>query len=94
MCADASIIDAQLLLPTEESSLRPLTAIPDTENDEVRSQSRIAPSLWTIPALGIRLEDAVPWLASLDPATLPPAMRLLAAAGQLVDKLVPPPGAV
>ncbi|MFN3243092.1 MAG: DEAD/DEAH box helicase [Planctomycetota bacterium] len=34
------------------------------------------------------LADAVPWLASLDPATQPPAMRLFAAASQLVDKMV------
>ena len=78
----------QLLLPTEETSLRPLTSIPDSENDEERSQSRIAPALWTIPALGIPLTDAMPWLASLDAATLPPAMRLFAAASQLVDKMV------
>ena len=32
--------------------------------------------------------SAVPWLASLDPAQLPPSMRLFAAASQLVDKLV------
>ncbi len=88
MCAQVTDVDAQLLLPTEESTLRPLTAIPDTENEESRSRSRIAPSLWTIPALGVPLGVAVPWLASLDPAQLPPSMRLFAAASQLVDKLV------
>lgn len=81
-------MDAQLLLPTEETSLRPLTAIPDSENEEARTRARVAPSLWTIPALGVPLADAVPWLASLDPATLPPSMRLFAAASQLVEKLV------
>ena len=88
MCKNATPVDAQLLLPTEESTLRPLTAIPDSENEEARSKARIAPSLWTIPALGVPLADAVPWLASLDPATLPPALRLFAAAGQLADKMV------
>ena len=88
MCKNATPVDAQLLLPTEESTLRPLTAIPDSENEEAKSKARIAPSLWTIPALGVPLADAVPWLASLDPATLPPALRLFAAAGQLADKMV------
>ena len=88
MCKNATPVDAQLLLPTEESTLRPLTAIPDSENEEVKSKARIAPSLWTIPALGVPLADAVPWLASLDPATLPPALRLFAAAGRLADKMV------
>ena len=88
VCAQATPVDAQLLLPTEETSLRPLTAIPDSENEEARARARVAPSLWTIPALGVPLADAVPWLASLDPATLPPSMRLFAAASQLVEKLV------
>lgn len=88
VCAQATPVDAQLLLPTEEATLRPLTAIPDSENDEARIRSRIAPSLWTVPALGVPLGDAVPWLARLDPASQPPSMRLFAAAAQLVDKLV------
>ncbi|MFK7739473.1 MAG: DEAD/DEAH box helicase [Planctomycetota bacterium] len=50
--------------------------------------SRIAPALWTIPSVGIPLEQAVPWLASLDPADQPPALRLLASASQLVHKMV------
>ena len=73
--ASATPVDAQLLLATEESTLRPLTAIPDSDNEMERSQARIAPALWTVPSLGVPLEVAVPWLASLDAAALPPAMR-------------------
>ncbi len=49
---------------------------------------RIAPALWTIPALGVPLADAVPWLASLDAGASPPGLRALAAASKLVLKLV------
>lgn len=86
--AVANTVSAQLLLPTEESELIPLTALPNSDSDEDRGQVRIAPALWTIPALGLPLVQAVPWLASLDPVTLNPPMRMLSAASQLVTKLI------
>lgn len=68
--AASNPVDAQLLLPTEESELVPITSPPNPEGEEDRnSKTRIAPALWTIPALGLPLAEAVPWLASLDPAT-------------------------
>jgi hypothetical protein len=58
------------------------------DDEEDRPPSRISPALWTIAAKGITLADAVPWLASLDAARQPAALRALAAASQLVFKLI------
>ena len=88
LAAAATTVDAQLLLPTEESELTPLAAMPTSGSEENKATGRIAPGLWTIPALGIPLGKAVPWLLTLDAATQAPTLRLLAAASQLVNKLV------
>ncbi|MDO8348759.1 MAG: SNF2-related protein, partial [Planctomycetota bacterium] len=79
----------QILLPAEEATLRPISGSGEAEaEEEDRPQRRIAPSLWTIPAVGLRLADAIPWLAAQDAARLPPGMCALAAASQLVLKLI------
>ena len=92
LVAMATPVDTQLLLPTEESSLLPLQTAEGDDDSEVaeepRARTRIAPALWTIPSLGVPLEHAVPWLAGLDAATAPPALRALIGASQLVTKLV------
>jgi hypothetical protein len=76
-------------LPSEEASLRPLSGTRDGDSDEDdRPQSRIAPALWSIPALGLPLADALPWLASLDAARQTPELRALCSISQLVLKLV------
>ena len=49
---------------------------------------RVAPALWTIPALGLRLADALPWLASLPADKQPAPLRAIAALAQLVEKLI------
>ena len=84
----ASTVELQILLAVEEASLEPLltTAPADGEEDD-RGATRTAPALWTIPAIGLSLADALPWLIGLDPATQPPALRVLAAASRLVQKL-------
>jgi hypothetical protein len=89
LLALATAHETQVLIPAEESSLRPvvLAAAADGE-DEDRPPSRIAPALWTIPATTLPLAAAVPWLASLDAARQPAALRALAAASQLVMKMV------
>lgn len=69
----------QLLLPSEEASFALSTSRFGEADDEDRTQDRIAPALWSIPALGLRLDDALPWLASLEPAHQPPALRALSA---------------
>ena len=81
-------IDAQLLIPVEESTLRPVALATATDDDEDRPASRIAPALWSIPAKGLPLVAAVPWLAALDAQKQPPALRALAAASQLVLRMV------
>jgi SNF2 family DNA or RNA helicase len=75
-------VDLQILLPVEESTLRPVPAQPD-EDEEGRSNERVAPSLWTIPAKALSLGKCVPWLAGLDQRSLSPSLRLLALASRL-----------
>jgi superfamily II DNA or RNA helicase len=89
LLAKSEPVDAQLLIPSEESTLRPLllTATVDGDDDD-KQPSRIAPALWTVPALGLRLQDSLPWLASLDAPRQAAGLRALAALAQLVVKLV------
>ena len=77
------VISFQILLPVEESSLRPVDTEPPT-NEEERSNERVAPSLWTIPGFGLSLAVAVPWLAKLDAVELQPSLRVLAMTAQLI----------
>src|SRR5262245_9140381 len=76
-------VEFQLLVPVEESSLRPVASNGSTDEDD-RAAVRVAPSLWTIPAFGVPLGDAVPWLATLDLEASSPTLRALAAASRLV----------
>jgi SNF2 family DNA or RNA helicase len=87
LAAAAIPVAVQILLPTDEQSLVPRSTTTE-DGDDDRPQGRTAPALWTIPALGLPLGDAVPWLASLDPGQQQPGLRALAAIGRLVDKMV------
>jgi SNF2 family DNA or RNA helicase len=78
-------VDLQILLPIEEQSLQPIqSAVAD---DDEQKNARIAPSLWTMPALAATLADAVPVLAALDIDPLAPTLRALAAACKLVVQM-------
>src|SRR5262245_3753728 len=79
-------VEFQLLVPVEESSLRPVASNGSTDEDD-RAATRVAPSLWTIPAFGVPLGDAVPWLATQDLDGSSPTLRALAAASRLVIAL-------
>jgi superfamily II DNA or RNA helicase len=87
LAAKAEPVDAQLLIPAEESTLRPVVQLDDAV-DEDRAPSRIAPALWSIRAQGLPLADALPWLASLDPRPQQPSLRALIALAQLVQKMI------
>ena len=78
----ATTVPFQILLPAEESSLRPVASSVGDDDDRPQQQ-RTAPSLWTIPGTGLALADAIPWLATLDPAPLSPSLRMLAAIAKL-----------
>lgn len=80
-------LSLQILLPTDEASLRPVTAT-TSEEEEEPDRGRIAPALWTIPAVGLALRDAVPWLAGLDPVRQAPGLRVLSLAARLVQWMV------
>ncbi|MFO1032345.1 MAG: DEAD/DEAH box helicase [Planctomycetota bacterium] len=82
-------LELQLLVPVEETTLRPVARLAEGEvEEEDRPPARIAPALWTIPGLALPLAKAVPWLATLAPDQQPAALRSLAALGQLVGKLL------
>ena len=81
-------VEVQLLIPVEESTLRPVVLVGAADDDEDRPQARIAPALWTIPAQSLPLAAAIPWLASLDAQKQPAALRALSAASQLVLRMV------
>ncbi len=53
--------EIEILLPTEETSLRPLLADDVGRNGE--SEERIVPALWHVPALALPLPVAIPFLA-------------------------------
>ncbi|MEQ1631186.1 MAG: DEAD/DEAH box helicase [Planctomycetota bacterium] len=77
----AERMDLQVLVPVDESSLLPVVTA--SGEDDERLPARVAPSLWTLPAVSLPLADAVPWLATLDLAQLMPSMLALAAAAKL-----------
>ncbi len=81
-------VEVQLLIPVEESTLRPVVLVAAGDDDEDRPQARVAPALWTIPAQSLPLAAAIPWLASLDAQKQPAALRALSAASQLVLRMV------
>lgn len=82
-------LEMQLLVPVEETTLRPVAKLAEGEvEEEDRPPARIAPALWTIPALALPLQKAVPWLATLAPEQQPAPLRGLVALAQLVGKLV------
>ncbi|MEZ6036870.1 MAG: DEAD/DEAH box helicase [Planctomycetota bacterium] len=88
LAQQAVAVTAQLLLPSEESSLQPLLSLPAGTGEDDRVPTRVAPALWTVPALGLPLAVAVPWLASLDAKAQPASLRALCALSQLVTKMV------
>ena len=75
----------QVLLAVDESTTVPVSAVVG-EDEEL--PARIAPALWTFPALALPLADAIPWLATLDPDGLTPTLRVLALASRVIDTMV------
>ena len=83
--AKAQTVEMQVLLAVDESTTAPVSVVVG-EDEEL--PARIAPALWTFPALALPLADAVPWLASLDPDTLSPTMRVLALASRVIETMI------
>ncbi len=81
----AAEVEFQILLPTEEASLRPARVDGSTDGE---TSGRVAPALWRIRGLGIPLPAAVEFLAALPHTSLPPTTRLLALAARVVRHLV------
>jgi len=67
-------VDCEVLLPTEESTLRALTAVGRTED---RETGRVVPGLWRLPACAVPLDAAVPYLAGMSHALDQPGLCFL-----------------
>ncbi|MCA8976957.1 MAG: DEAD/DEAH box helicase [Planctomycetes bacterium] len=63
-----------------------MASLDDQAEDD--APRRIAPALWTIPARGLRLADAVPYLAQIELRALSADLRALAALSRLVVKII------
>jgi superfamily II DNA or RNA helicase len=79
--ASAEVREFEILLPTEEPSLRPLGASASRLDGE---SERIVPALWRIPAVAVPLAVGVPYLATRARADSPGGVRFLGAAARLV----------
>ncbi|MEM7199904.1 MAG: DEAD/DEAH box helicase [Planctomycetota bacterium] len=76
----ADAVDFEVLLPTEESTLKPL--LPDGSS-RGSAGARVAPGLWQLPGVVLDLPRAAPWLASLAPDPQRSSLSFLACASQL-----------
>jgi SNF2 family DNA or RNA helicase len=89
LLAKTETVEVQLLIPAEEQSLRPVVVGAEGDDEDERPPNRIAPALWSIPALGLPLEDVIPWLAArpITPAT-GASLRVLVALAKLTSKML------
>jgi hypothetical protein len=83
--AAGELRDFEILLPTEEASLRPLTA---AHPHPSAPDARVAPALWRIPGLHVPLAVAVPVLAERSAEEGSPGVRFLAWASRLAISLL------
>jgi superfamily II DNA or RNA helicase len=78
--------DFQILLPSEESTLRPITIARYKEG--VGTGLRVAPALWQITGQALPLDRAVPVLAEMDPRPQEPSLKFLIHAAGLVQAML------
>ncbi len=78
--------DFQILLPSEESTLQPITVARHREGKT--GGLRVAPALWQIPGLSLPLDVAVPVLAEMDPGPQDPSLKFLIPASRLVQGML------
>ncbi len=82
----AELVELQILLPTEESTLQPLRV--EDLGDSIDAGARVAPALWRLRAVGVPLAHGVRYFADLDPATARPGTAFLAGAARLALALL------
>ncbi len=75
-----------ILLPTEELALRPLTTVDGRSESE--TNDRVVPALWRIPGVALPLSVAVPYLAQSRSTEGSPGARFLSAAARLVYSML------
>jgi hypothetical protein len=76
----------EMLLPTEEQSLRPVNQTDSRSEGE--ANERVVPALWRIPGVALPLTAAVPFMASQTDADSGPGWRFLTAAARLVASML------
>jgi len=77
---DAEAREFEMLLPTEESVLRPVLRLDGRDGE---SSDRVVPAMWRVPGVALPLAAAVPWLAGAATAASPAGIRFLGAAARL-----------
>ena len=75
-------IDFQILLPTEESSLQPVSV--KMAREGATTTARVAPALWRITGVGLSLDHAVGYLSELTARPARPGLAFLSHASRLV----------
>ncbi|MBK8980579.1 MAG: DEAD/DEAH box helicase [Planctomycetes bacterium] len=78
-------VELEMVLPTEESTLRPVLREPSPQS---ASSERIVPGMWRLPAVGLPLRDALPWLAEHRPALPRPGLVFLTHAARLARGMI------
>lgn len=78
--------ELELLIPTEESSLRPVT--PHRLAAKGEGGQRVVPGLWRLHARALPLVEAVPYLAGLEIDLRAPGLCFLTQAARLVQALL------
>ena len=76
----------QILVPSEESTLRPITVARYKEG--VGAGLRVAPALWQISGQALPLDVAVPVLAAMEPGPHEPTLKFLIYASCLVQAML------
>ena len=78
--------DFQILLPSEESTLQPITVARHREGKS--GGLRVAPALWQITGQALPLDVVVPVLAEMEPGPQDPSLKFLIPACRLVQSML------
>jgi hypothetical protein len=85
--AGAEQVEFEILLPTDEATLRPV--LPEQIlSGELARGARTVCALWKIRGLGLPLDKAVPLLESIEPTAESPGLRAMILAARLVARML------
>jgi superfamily II DNA or RNA helicase len=78
-------LEIEVLLPTDEETLAPLTPAGFAGK---HGQARLAPGLWRLPAKGLPLDQAIPFLIAHEPSRTQPGLVFLTTASRLATAIL------